>query len=208
MARIPKTERENILKASRQRLLEAAEVEFARKGFTEANINHISVAAGYAKGTVYNYFSSKQALMLELIAEAGAAHVEYIAGRVRAVDGAAQRLVCFYEAGFRFIEEYPARARFLLTTLYSPGADLQSAMAQAYLPMFRLVAEEILAPGIAQGFFRDVDVSATTNMLMTVYLGTGSHTDANGKVYMDPRQVADFALHALQKTPIKDLRGA
>ncbi|MDE3069912.1 MAG: TetR/AcrR family transcriptional regulator, partial [Acidobacteriota bacterium] len=50
--------------ATRERLLEAAAVEFAARGLEGANINEISLAAGLAKGTVYNYFPSKEALFL------------------------------------------------------------------------------------------------------------------------------------------------
>ncbi len=207
MARIAKTDREEVISSTRQRLLDAAAVEFASKGFAEANINQISLSAGFSKGTIYNYFPSKQALMLALIEDAGGQHVQYIAEQVRAADGPTERLYRFYEAGFRFVEEHPARARFLITTLYSPGVDLQEAMYRAYQPMFQLVAEEILAPGVQQGVFRQVDLMATANLLMTVYLGTGSHVDQQGKVFMDPQQVADFALHALQRTEQNDRSG-
>ena len=139
-----------------------------------------------------------------LVAEAGATHVQYIAAIVCEVNDPLQRLVRFYEAGFRFIEEHPAKARFLITTLYSPGVELQEAMYRAYQPMFHLVAQEILAPGIAAGLFRAVDLPATTTLLMTVYLGTASHVDEQGKAFMDPHQVADFALHALQKVDGSD----
>jgi AcrR family transcriptional regulator len=199
LSRIPKADREDTLNAARQRLLEAAADEFARQGFAGANINHISQAAGFSKGTVYNYFPSKQALVLALIAEAGAAHVRYIADQVSQVSDPIQRLVRFYEAGFRFVEEYPTQARFLITTLYGSGVELQEALFQAYQPMFHLVAQDILAPGIQQGLFRRVDLLATTNLLMTVYLGTSSNVDEHGKVFMDPHQVADFVLHALQR---------
>jgi AcrR family transcriptional regulator len=198
MARIPKAERQTFLSATRQRLMEAGLREFAAKGFAEANINTISETAGFAKGTIYNYFSSKQALMLALIAESGAAHVQTITRAVLELENPTQRLERFYQAGFQFVEEHPVQARFLLTMLYSPGAELQTAMYQAYQPMFQLVAQEILAPGIEQGVFRCVDVMATANLLMTLYLGTGSHVDEAGKVFMDPHQVAEFALQAIK----------
>jgi hypothetical protein len=70
-------------------------------------------------------------------------------------------------------------------------------MAQAYQPMFRLVAEKILAPGIAQGLFRNVGLNSTASLLMTVYLGTSSQVDQNGKAFMDPRQVGEFILRGL-----------
>jgi TetR/AcrR family transcriptional regulator len=199
MARIPKTEREETLRATRQRLLAAAVVEFASKGFEAANINHISEAAGYSKGTIYNYFPSKQALLLALIAEAGAMHVHEISEAVCQTDDPAQRLEYFYVAGFRFVEEHPAHARFLIHTLYSPGTETQTAMYQAYQPMFRLVAQEIVATGVAQGTFRSVDPLETAVQLMTLYLGTSSNIDSQGRAYMDPRKVADFALHALRR---------
>ena len=55
---------------NRQRLLDAAAAEFARRGLEEANINEISLAAGFAKGTVYNHFDSKEALFLAVVEEA------------------------------------------------------------------------------------------------------------------------------------------
>jgi AcrR family transcriptional regulator len=200
MTRISNAKREDVMNSTRQRLLDTAATEFANKGYELANINIISQAAGFAKGTIYNYFTSKQALMLALIADAGSIHVRYISEQIQGINGPIERLFRFYEAGFHFVEEYPARARFLITTLYSPATDFQEAMRQAYQPMFRLVAEEILAPGIAQGVFRVVDILPTANLLMTVYLGAGSHVDSLGKVYMDPQQVASFVFHAIQRT--------
>jgi hypothetical protein len=34
---------------------------------------------------------------------------------------------------------------------------------------------------------------------MSLYLGTASQLDERGQIYAHPTQVADFALHALQK---------
>ncbi len=51
----------------RERLLAAAAERFAADGFDAANINTISLAAGLAKGTVYNYFASKEELFGEVV---------------------------------------------------------------------------------------------------------------------------------------------
>lgn len=198
MPRISEKDREETLNATRQSLLEAATEEFARKGFANANINHISEAAGFSKGTIYNYFSSKQALMLALIAATGAVHLRFITEQVCELNDPVQRLIQFYEAGFRFVEEHPLQATFLITTLYSPEFEFREAMHQAYLPMFQLVAQEILTPGREQGVFHFENLMATASLLMTVYLGTCSTVDEHGKTYMDPHQVADFVLNALK----------
>jgi AcrR family transcriptional regulator len=56
--------------ATRAKLLTAAGEEFARVGLERANIDAISLAAGYAKGTIYNYFASKEELFLAVVEEA------------------------------------------------------------------------------------------------------------------------------------------
>jgi AcrR family transcriptional regulator len=59
-----------VKETTRGRLLAAAAEEFARAGFERASVDAISLAAGYAKGTIYNYFPSKEDLFLAVIEEA------------------------------------------------------------------------------------------------------------------------------------------
>lgn len=51
----------------KERILNAAITEFAKKGFNAANINHIAKNAGVSIGSMYNYFASKEDLYLTLI---------------------------------------------------------------------------------------------------------------------------------------------
>ena len=53
----------------RQRLLDAAAAEFAAKGLDGARIDDISLAAGLAKGTIYNYFDSKLDVFRAVVGE-------------------------------------------------------------------------------------------------------------------------------------------
>jgi AcrR family transcriptional regulator len=57
-------------KATRARLLAAAAAEFGRAGLERASVDQISLAAGFAKGTIYNYFASKEELFLAVVEEA------------------------------------------------------------------------------------------------------------------------------------------
>ena len=52
---------------TRARLLDAAAVLFARKGFGGASVEEIAEAAGYTIGAVYAQFGSKAQLMVELL---------------------------------------------------------------------------------------------------------------------------------------------
>ncbi len=55
---------EKISDDKRERILDAATIEFAEKGFTAANINIIAKNAGISIGSMYNYFASKEDLFL------------------------------------------------------------------------------------------------------------------------------------------------
>jgi AcrR family transcriptional regulator len=191
-------QRDQIVNETRQALLDAAIEEFAREGFVGANINTISKAAGFAKGTIYNYFPSKRDLLLSIIDAVAAQHFEFIAAQVEAVDDPSERLTVFFRAGFAFVVEQHAPASVMITTLYGPDRAFKEYMFHAYQPLFELVGRDIVGAGIAQGVFRAVDPRATAGLLMNIYLGTASQTDESGRPWIDPGQVADFARRALQ----------
>src|SRR5438094_3667283 len=48
----------------RTQILAAAAVVFARKGFDRATVTEIARAAGLAEGSIYNYFRSKEELLV------------------------------------------------------------------------------------------------------------------------------------------------
>jgi AcrR family transcriptional regulator len=197
MPRYKDAEREQALSETRRLLVEAATREFSREGYDSANINRISKAAGFAKGTIYNYFDSKRALMFALIDEIAAAHVGYVVGQVLQAEDPANRLERFFEAGFAWVTNNLAQGRVLITTLYGADAGFKLHMYEAYQPMFRLVAEDIIVPGIRQGVFREVNPEVTSRLLMTLYLGAASQPDEEGRLWFEPGQIAAFALHGL-----------
>ncbi len=48
-------------------LLDATEIELARRGFHETTTNHIAQAAGVSIGTLYHYFPTKEALVAAVV---------------------------------------------------------------------------------------------------------------------------------------------
>src|ERR1700678_100697 len=55
---------------TRQRILQAATRLFKRDGWQNTTTRDIAVAAGIATGTLFNYFSTKEAIVADLIGEA------------------------------------------------------------------------------------------------------------------------------------------
>jgi AcrR family transcriptional regulator len=59
--------REQSKDQTRQRLLDAAQTIFMKKGFVATSVEDIAEAAGYTRGAFYSNFSSKPELFLELL---------------------------------------------------------------------------------------------------------------------------------------------
>jgi AcrR family transcriptional regulator len=198
MVRPSKTVRDQALTETRQRLLDAAAVEFANEGYVGANINRISLAAGFAKGTIYNYFDSKQALMSALVNETAAAHIKIIVERVDPETDAIQRLEQFFRAGFDFVEQHPHRSRLVITLIYGPDEAFRNQVYQSYQPLFDLLIEGIIGAGIAQGHFRPTDPNLAAGLVMTIYLGSCSLRNDAGKIWFDPAHILSFVLDGLR----------
>jgi len=197
--RYKKTDRSEIREQNRKLLMDAAAQEFAQESYHAANTNRISKSAGFAAGTIFNYFPTKKNLMLALLTETAQAHHDFVVAAVCQFQGPPRRLEIFFEAGFEFIAQNLAPARVMVNTVYGADEDFKQHLYQGYQPMFQFVAEEILVPGIEQGIFRPVDPVATANLLMTIYLGTASQVTDDGKFFLPAAQVADFALKSLMQ---------
>ncbi|MDI7277139.1 MAG: TetR/AcrR family transcriptional regulator [Anaerolineae bacterium] len=198
MSRLPRNTREQILARTRERLLAAAVTEFARDGFAAANVDRISEAAGYAKGTVYNYFPSKRALMLAVVDEVAAAHTRSILEDVAQEADPCRRLERFFRAGFAYVERCPEQVRVMVNAVYGPDAEFKDRVYLAYQRLFAFIAEDILQAGIARGEFEPVDVDLVTALVMTIYLGSSSQVEVDGKVWLDPQRIVTLILDGLR----------
>jgi AcrR family transcriptional regulator len=198
MPRYKDAERDKAMSETQRLLLDAATAEFAREGYNGANINRISQAAGFAKGTIYNYFPSKRALMLALIDQIAASHHRFVAEEVRQDKDPARRLRRFFQAGLAWIIHNLARGRVMLAMLNGPDVEFKQRMAQGYQPMHQLIIDDILVPGMKQEVFRPLDAGATAGLLMTLYLGIGSTVDEEGRSRLAPEWIVDFVMEGLR----------
>lgn len=196
--RYKKSAREEAMQETRWRLMNAAAEEFARYGYDKANVNQIAEAAGYAIGTVYNYFPSKRDLMLAFIDETAQTHVEYIVEQVKSVQDPSQRMKAFFKAGFMFVENHTVQSKAIFNTLNGPDEEFRLRLFQGYEPLFRLLGEHVIGLGITHGEFRHVNPVETAGLLMLIYLGTSSQFSPEGNLWMKHEQVADFVLHSLK----------
>jgi AcrR family transcriptional regulator len=135
----------DLVPATRDRILEAALLAMGRVGVRRLTMNDISERAGLSRGTVYRYFPSKD----DLLAVVAEYEQDRFAGGLRAA------LADLPEEELR-LERV---AEYLITYLRCHPAltlmiDIEPAFVLGFwgrqLPVFRQIAEELLAPIMRQ----------------------------------------------------------
>lgn len=163
--KIPKTERG---KRTREKLLQAAEVEFGERGFHDAAISGITRRAGVALGTFYVYFDSKEEIFRALVAYMGHLTRAWIAQRVAE---APDRLTAERLGLEAFIEF--ARKHRNLYKIVSEAEFVAEDAFRDYYRVFHQAYRENLEQAAERGDVRqgDFDVWAWTLIGMNVFLG-------------------------------------
>ena len=87
--------------ATRQKILEVAKKLFDLQGFRETTSRDLAREAGIAAGTIFNYFPSKEAIVLQLIADALDRAEATFARRVREGATLEEDLFLYVSTGLR-----------------------------------------------------------------------------------------------------------
>jgi AcrR family transcriptional regulator len=126
---------------TRQAILEAARSRFQADGFEEATTRDIAREAGIATGTLFNYFATKEAIALALIADAIQQHtaspsaIAVRGSRTAAPAGEPETLeeALFAQAAasLRVLKPYRKYLAPVLDTAWSPLARSGAAEADA-----------------------------------------------------------------------------
>ncbi len=154
----------------RQRLLDAAAAEFAAKGLDGARIDDISVAAGLAKGTVYNYFDSKIDVFRAVIEE-WSHRTDELRDPVPPDAPVADQLRAILEAEMQATVEMEEFARTAFREVLTAPRDVVARLLPAWDPLDAEV-EAIVGRGQKNGELRtDRSAAELTRIYTTVING-------------------------------------
>ena len=139
-----------------ERILDAAQAEFARHGYHQAVVSDIATRAGVGKGTVYRRFGDKQSLFASLVRRGMDELQKGVETAVDTETDPKQALLAIWNVYFDFFE----RARDLIAITILEGVKTTSGIheelkqeAEQILVMF----SRILAKGMDEGFFKSGD---------------------------------------------------
>lgn len=167
----------------RDRILSAAALEFAQRGFAGARVERIAAAAGVNKQLLFHYFGSKRGLhdaALRLLLERPPAPAQATKSPTERLRGLALELTAT-------VEEHPA----LLALLASPGSEPETErLAGDWRDRAMRQARQILQDGQKSGYLRDdAEVDAVSEVIVGSALGwaaAGDHETAGRRQsYLD-----------------------
>lgn len=153
----------------RKKILEAAAFKFKNNGFTETSISDIMKAANLGVGTFYNYFTSKEELLLALLKDL-ADKVEFtVNDDINKNLSSIQLLSLACEVMAELLDEN----RFVLPLFLSASehSDKPDQLpTRKYTPTFKPVFEMILKKGQDRGEIRnDVPADLIAEMFHSIY---------------------------------------
>lgn len=148
------------IKNKRSAILGAAASVFNQKGFYQANISEIAEEAGIGKGTVYEYFNSKDELFIQVIEFNIDRYVKRIEHAVQSADGFYNKLDAFIDMHQAIIgENFEATGNMLSTQnpMNGHGPEVLKILIVARMRVCGMLSE-ILSAGKEQGIIDADDI--------------------------------------------------
>jgi AcrR family transcriptional regulator len=162
---IPLTEAE--LAARRHEIAEAAMPMFVNNGFNETSMRQIAQAVGMGKSTLYDYFASKDDIIVYVIQD----HITILLQRAEAIiveeGDAADHLRQIMQMHLAFLLENRAfYLRLMFEAQRLKAESQQRIQVQRYA--YQDLVKALIETGIQQGCFRPVDSTMAMKTLISM----------------------------------------
>jgi AcrR family transcriptional regulator len=161
---IPLTEEEQVRR--RKEIFNASVHLFLQKGFNETSMREIAEAAGIGKSTLYDYFPSKDDILLSFVEdelESLTQRGEKIAEQKISAAEKLQQIMADYMEYLAEQQDFYMNLSLEVQRLAQQSLARIQAKRHAYQDLIRSVIEE----GIQEGCFRAVDPLLATRIILT-----------------------------------------
>ena len=140
-----------------QRILDAAVIEIARRGYHATTVAMIARRAGVADGTIYLYFENKERILVSLFERAMGRFIAEGRERLRAVTGAAERLRSIIALHLELVGGDRDLAIITQVELRH-SLHFMEALSRAQVGEYLAIIAEVVEQGCRDGVFRpDID---------------------------------------------------
>ncbi|MBL6449241.1 TetR/AcrR family transcriptional regulator [Fulvivirga sp. 29W222] len=165
---------QEIREQSRVKILMAALEVFAEKGYHSSSIGEIAKKAGVAKGSVYHYFESKEAVLQEVIVN-GVTELEGIMKLVQSKASPKEQLETLVSLSFDSVRDRKDfwQLYFSLLTQLNLPKSLEQIMGPMITDMFTFITHLMEALGVENAAIEAKMLGATMDGAFLHYLMLG-----------------------------------
>lgn len=134
----------------RKRIINSAIKIFGEKGFQNATISEIAKDAGIGDATIYEYFKSKEDILLEIPVEITKELIPQINDHMMGIKGALNKLRKFIWWWLNYIEKHPGYGAIVMLELKTNKNYVSTAAYQAARNFYQIVLD-IIKEGQEEG---------------------------------------------------------
>jgi len=165
------SKKEELVQRRSVQILEAAARVFAQKGYHAATTKEIAAQAGVSEGTIYNYFQSKEDLLLSiprLISETTTlpALSQMLATPITSGEDEEKLLAIVLDNAFQTLQRNVDFLKVLFSTLPTMDEETLEEYLRRTPLYFAQVLEEFLQTRIAQGVYRPMNTTVVARAVM------------------------------------------
>ena len=138
-------------------ILDAALRTFVKRGYPKTKVAEIASEAGVAEGTLYNYFPSKEDLLLALFDEKWNAIIHEVKSKINRLDDPNKKLKAIFSSVVRMFRKNRQLAEIFMIDIKQSSIFLNNYTINRIVEFLDLI-EDILEEGKRKGIYRkDLD---------------------------------------------------
>jgi len=138
-------------------ILDAALKTFVKRGYPDTKVAEIASEAGIAEGTIYNYFQSREELLLALFDEKWGMIIDEIRKKIRRIDDPNKKLKAVFATVVTMFRKNRQLAELFMVDIRQSSVFFNNYTINRIVEFLDLI-EELLEEGKRKGLYRkDLD---------------------------------------------------
>lgn len=168
---MPKETFNQLADEKRERILDQAARLFAERGLSQTDMAELAARAGVAKGSLYNYFKSKDELYLHVCRQALARSREAVYGGIDPAWDILRQVEHIFRRGVEFAQEHPEYVSLYLNIASAGMERFARKISREVEKHTANHLKRLIRQGVKKGLVRaDIDVNLAAFLINSIYI--------------------------------------